>query len=105
VITGDAVDAALHGIDEEAAVHGCGGDASSEVQFRGEGALGFLVGDKLDGPEEAKAADIADYAVAKIVIVTSVIGTSFAAQRLQGLFEVGGGGAGDAGICGGDQVG
>lgn len=63
VISRDTVDAALHGINEESAGHGGGGDACGEVQYGSEGAFGFLVGYELDGPQEAQSADVADCAV------------------------------------------
>lgn len=51
VVAGDSVDAALHGINEEAALEGSGGDASSEVLGGRERALAGLVGYELYGPE------------------------------------------------------
>src|SRR5260370_27027843 len=80
VVAGEAVDAALHGIDEQTALQGGCGNATGEILLGREWALGRFVSDKFYGPQEADAADIAD--------------GGFVAQALEGWFEMGGGGAG-----------
>src|SRR3984957_18758851 len=86
VVAGSAVDAALHGINQEAALHGSGSDASGEILLGGEGGFSGFVGKKFYGPKQADAADI------------SYCG--FVAQVFEGFFELGGGGSGTTGVGG-----
>src|SRR5450755_2308576 len=88
MVAGDAVDGALHGVDEESALEGGGGDASGEILFGRERALRRLVGDEFYCPEKADAADVADYISSCLVV----------AQGFEGLFEVCRGSAGAAGV-------
>ena len=74
MIAGDAVDAALHGIDEQAALEGGSADTSREVLIGWERSLAGLVGDKFHGPEQANAANVSY--------------TFFGPQRLEGLLKV-----------------
>ena len=90
MVAGDAVDAALHGIDEQSALEGCGGDASREILFGRERLLARFVGDEFDGPEQADAAHVS-YGF-------------LISQCLQSLFELCGRCAGAGGVGGFDQV-
>src|ERR1700686_2859417 len=60
MISGDAVDATLHGIDEEAAVQDSGAYTRGEGLFGREGTLAFFVGDEFNRPQQADAADVTD---------------------------------------------
>lgn len=60
MITGGAVDAALHGVDEHSALHGGLGDASGEIEAWRNRLLAGLVGNEFDCPEQADAAHVAD---------------------------------------------
>ncbi len=60
MISGDAVDATLHGVNQEAAFQGGGADTRGEGLFGREGMLTFFVGDEFDRPQQADAADVAD---------------------------------------------
>src|SRR5580700_1124320 len=80
VVAADAVDAALHGVDEQASLRGSGGNASGEVLIRREGTLAGFVGNEFYGPKQTDAPDVAYRALV--------------AQALEGLFEVRGGSPG-----------
>ena len=60
MIARDSVHAALHGIDEQATTHGGRGYTSGEIHLRWKRLFGGFVGDKLHGPKQTKAANIAD---------------------------------------------
>ena len=60
MVAAGAVDAALHGVDEQASFQGGGGDSSREILFGREGALGRFVGDEFHGPEQTDSADVTD---------------------------------------------
>ena len=61
MVARDAVDAALHGIDEQAALQGSGADASRrKILFGREGTLAGFVGNEFYRPEQADAADVSD---------------------------------------------
>jgi len=89
VIAADAIDAALHGVNQEAALQGCGTDSRGEAPFGWEGTLARFVGDEFHRPEQADAAHIADCV--------------FVAQSFQPLLELGSA-AGAARVGGFDQL-
>ena len=86
MVAGSAVDAALHGINQEAAINGSGSDASGEILLGREGAFDGFVGDKFYGSKQADAE------------CNSYCG--FVAQVFEGFFELGGGGSGTTGVGG-----
>src|SRR5580658_4586597 len=89
VVPGDAVDAALHRIDEHAALQRGGADTAGEILLRREGTLADFVRDELHSPEQPNSAHVSY--------------RSFIAQAFECLLESSGGRAGQAGGGGFDQ--
>ncbi len=68
MVAGESIDAALHGIDEQAALEGGFGDTPSKIHLGRERLLGFLVGNKFNRPEKTEATHVAHTrAVAELV--------------------------------------
>ena len=89
VIAGDAVDAALHGIDQQAALQGGGADSSGEILLGREGALARFCRRRIRWPRAGRC-----HGRRLRCLV---------AQSLQRLLELCGGSAGAAGVGGFDQ--
>src|SRR5258708_3862443 len=60
MIARDAVHAALHGIDQQPSPKTCLPNQPSEILLRRERSLRLLLGNELNAPQQAQAADIAD---------------------------------------------
>src|ERR1700730_18771653 len=84
MISPDAIDAAMHGVDEQSSLQSRGGDAARKILFGCEGSFAGLVSDEFDAPEEADTADVSN--------------CFFVPQAFEGVFELSGWACGASGV-------